>query len=172
MADMSSHGTGAAVGLRALSMCMGVFLILMAMDKVAWIVDSGPLVAELEGWQRVLAGIVQSNQESGFLGGLSRMWRGLTYGNSLRYVEVVCIPYAPFFARIVPLAEFAAGAALVVGLSVRLTAGLALLMVLNFHFAMGIVFTLDYLNNPYGPPVVGSLFALAMGGRALPFSLR
>ncbi len=148
MTIMSVHGTGEGVGLRALSLFMGLFLILMAGQKVGWLLDSSALIAELE------------------------QWRGLTSGSSLRYLEAVCIPYAPIFARIVPLAEFAAGAALMVGFSVRLTAGLALLMVLNFHFASGIMFTWGYLWNGYGPPVIGSLLALTLGGRALPFSLR
>ena len=148
MTIMSVHGTGEGVGLRALSLFMGLFLILMAGQKVGWLLDSSVLIAELE------------------------QWRGLTSGSSLRYLEAVCIPYAPIFARIVPLAEFAAGAALMVGFSVRLTAGLALLMVLNFHFASGIMFTWGYLWNGYGPPVIGSLLALTLGGRALPFSLR
>ena len=148
MAVMSVHGTGEGVGLRALSLFMGLFLILMAGQKVGWLLDSSALLAELESW------------------------RGLASGSSLRYLEAVCIPYAPIFARIVPLAEFAAGAALMVGFSVRLTAALALLMVLNFHFASGIMFTWGYLWNGYGPPVVGGLLALSIGGRALPFSLR
>ena len=148
MTIMSVHGTGEGVGLRALSLFMGLFLILMAGQKVGWLLDSSALIAELE------------------------QWRGLTSGSSLRYLEAVCIPYAPIFARIVPLAEFAAGAALMVGFSVRLTAGLALLMVLNFHFASGIMFTWGYLWNGYGPPVIGGLLALTLGGRALPFSLR
>ncbi|MXW34466.1 MAG: hypothetical protein F4Z60_02285, partial [Chloroflexi bacterium] len=114
---MSFQGTGAGVGLRALSMFMGLFLILMAGQKVGWLLSSVPLLAELE------------------------RWRELTSGNSLWYLETICIPFAPLFARVVPLAEFAAGAALIVGFSVRVTAGLALLMVLNFHFASGIMFT-------------------------------
>ena len=148
MAGMSFQGTGAGVGLRALSMCMGLFLILMAGQKVGWLLDSAGLTSELE------------------------YWRGLASGYSLRYLEAVCIPYAPLFARIVPLAEFAAGAALMVGFSIRLTAGLALLMILNFHFASGIMFTFGYLTNGFGPPVIGSLLALTIGGRALPFSMR
>lgn len=169
---MSFHGTGEGVGLRALSVFIGLFLILMAGQKVGWLLDSGPLVAELEGWRDVLDGIVQPNNENGFMPGLLERWRGLTFGSSLRYLETIAIPYASIFARIVPLAEFATGAALIVGFSVRITAGIALLMVLNFHFAMGILFTFDYLVNPYGPPVVGGLLALTLDGRALPFSLR
>ena len=149
MARMSFQGTAAGVGLRALSMFMGSFLFLMALQKAVWLLDSAPLLAELE------------------------RWRGLASGYSLTYLETVCIPYAFLFARIVPLAEFGAGLALIGGYNIRLTAALALLMVLNFHFASGIMFTgLGYLTNGFGPPVLGGLLALAIGGRGLPFSLR
>ncbi len=172
MADMSFQGSGEGVGLRALSMCMGLFLIRMGMQKFGWLVDSGFLVQELEGWRLILAGVLEPDPGSGFLAGLLETWRGLTFGNSLRYLDAVAIPYASIFARIIPLAEFFAGAVLMVGFSVRLTAGLVLAMVLNFHFASGILFTWGYLTNGYGPPVVGGLLALTIGGRALPFSLR
>ena len=71
MAGMSFQGTGAGVGLRALSMIMGLFLILMSMQKVGWLLSSVPLLAELE------------------------RWRELTSGNSLWYLETICIPFAP-----------------------------------------------------------------------------
>ena len=45
-------------------------------------------------------------------------------------------------------------------------------MVLNFHFASGILFEYRYLTNGYGLPVLGGLLALALGGAALPLSLR
>jgi hypothetical protein len=34
------------------------------------------------------------------------------------------------------------------------------------------MFEYRYLTNGYGPPVVGGLLALALGGAALPLSLR
>ena len=76
------------------------------------------------------------------------------------------------FARLVPLGELAAGVALMIGFRVRLVAFVTMLMVCNFHFASGIVFTTGYLTNGYGPPVIGALLALAFGGRHLPWSLR
>ena len=45
-------------------------------------------------------------------------------------------------------------------------------MVLNFHFASGVMFQYTYLTNGYGLPVLGGLFALAMGGAALPLSVK
>ena len=83
----------------------------------------------------------------------------------------MAIPGAPLFARLVPLGELATGAALVVGCRVQLAAAVALLMVVNFHFASGIVFTYGYLTNGYGLPVLGGLFALAVGGAGLPFGV-
>lgn len=136
-----------AVGLRGLSVLMGVFLILMGLGKTDWLTDGGILVAELE------------------------RWRGPAPAASLWYLETVAIPGAALFARLVPLGELAAGAALVLGYRVQLASGIAMLMVLNFHFASGIIFTYGYLTNGYGLPVLGGLFALAAGGAGLPFGV-
>jgi integrase/recombinase XerD len=73
--------------------------------------------------------------------------------------------------RLVPLGELTAGAALLLGFRVDWAARVALLMVLNFHFASGIMFTSGYLTNGYGPPVIGGLLALAIGGASLPWSV-
>jgi hypothetical protein len=54
---------------------------------------------------------------------------------------------------------------------VRLAAVAGLMMVLNFHFAMGVLLRFSYLWNGYGPPVLGGLLALAIGGARLPFSV-
>ena len=45
-------------------------------------------------------------------------------------------------------------------------------MVLNFHFASGVMFQYSYLTNGYGLPVLGGLLALAFGGAALPLSVK
>ena len=44
-------------------------------------------------------------------------------------------------------------------------------MILNFHFAMGILFQSAYLTNGFGLPVVGGLSALAIGAQRQPFSV-
>jgi len=134
-------------GLRVLSVLMGVFLLFMGLSKTAWLGDSGYLVAELEGWRE-------------FAPSISR-W----------YLETVAIPGAPVFARLVVLGELATGAALVTGVRIRLAATVALLMILNFHVSMGVIFTYGYLTNGFGLPVVGGLLALAIGGTKLPLSL-
>ena len=139
------EGSGAA-GLRVLSLCMGIFLLSMGWGKLEWLTDSSLLVAELRGWW-------------GSAPALSR-W----------YIDTVALPGAPLFARLVLFGELASGAALVAGFRMRLAAGIALLMVLNFHMTMGVIFHWAYLTNGYGLPVVGGLAALAVGARRLPFS--
>lgn len=134
-------------GLRALSLALGVFLFSMGLSKLAWLSDPGPLLETL------------------------RKWLDGAAAPSRFYLERVAIPGAPVFARVVPLAELAAGAALVLGSRVRLAAGLALAMILNFHVAAGVIFHPGYLTNGYGPPVLGGLLALALGGAGLPLGL-
>jgi uncharacterized membrane protein YphA (DoxX/SURF4 family) len=72
---------------------------------------------------------------------------------------------------VVPLAELSAATALILGIWVRWAAALAMLMVINFHFAADIIFRYDYLINAYGLPILGGLAALALGGKKLPMSL-
>lgn len=142
-ARVTSHG-GA---LRILAVMMGVFLFFMGLDKIEWLFDGGILARRLQEWR-------------GTAGPFAR-W----------YLDTVAAPGAPMFARMVPVAELAAGVALVLGARVRLTAVLALLMVLNFHVASDVMFRYSYLTNAYGLPILGALLALAIAGTRLPFSL-
>jgi len=142
-AHAGSHGTA----LRVLSVCLGLFLIFMGLDKIDWLMDAGVLTRRLQEW------------------------RASAPPMSRWYLETIAIPGAPLFARLVLLGELAAGAALVSGVKVRLAAAVSLLMVLNFHFASDVLFHYSYLTNAYGPPVLGGLLALAIGGTRLPFSL-
>ena len=143
MSQVPSSG----IGLRILSLVMGGFLCLMGVNKLAWITDSDILVSQL------------------------LQWRDLTSGSSLWYLETIALPGAAVFARLVPVAEICAGFALFVGFRVRLIALLTLVMIFNFHFASGVIFNMSYLTNGYGPPVVGSLLALGVGGRRLAWSV-
>jgi uncharacterized membrane protein YphA (DoxX/SURF4 family) len=136
-----------AVGLRVLSVVMGVFLVFMAIDKISWLTSDAVLA------------------------GRFREWLETAPAASRWYLEKVAIPGTPVFARVVPLAELSAGAALLCGFRVRLAAALALFMVLNFHFASDVLFHYSYLTNGYGLPVLGGLIALAVGGAGMPFSL-
>jgi uncharacterized membrane protein YphA (DoxX/SURF4 family) len=136
------------IALRVLSLVMGGFLFLMATDKLGWFTDGGAfLTSRLYEWVEVARPAPR--------------W----------YLEQIAIPYAPVLARLVPLGEFATGTALLLGFQVRLASILAMFMVLNFHFASDILFRFSYLINGYGPPVLGSLLALAINGSRLPFAL-
>lgn len=143
----STSGGVQGTALRALSICSGVFLLFMGIDKIGWFTDSGPLLSRLQEW------------------------RSAAPGPSRWYLDTIAIPGAPVFARLVVLGELAAGVALIVGFRIRLAAALALLMILNFHFASDVMFRYAYLTNAYGLPVIGGLLALVLGGVRLPLSL-
>jgi uncharacterized membrane protein YphA (DoxX/SURF4 family) len=139
-------GGGVGYGLTTLRICLGIFFLFLGVGKLRWLIDSQPLATELAGY---LKAATNANR-----------W----------YVERI-LPGLPFFARLVPLGELFTGLALIAGFWTRLAAGLALLMVLNFHLAAGTLFHYAFLTNGMGLPLIGSLFALATGGGRLPWSL-
>ena len=140
-------GNPQARGLAVLRVLLGVFFIFEALGKRAWLLDTAPLDSMLHNW---LQGA-----------GPASRW----------YLETVCLPGVAVFARVVPLGEAAAGLALLTGTYTRLAAFMALLMVLNFHVASGVIFKYAFLTNGFGLPVLGGLLALALGGVGLPFSI-
>lgn len=137
-----------ALGLTALRILLGVFFLSMGLGKLAWFADAGTLTKTLNEWLQAA-------------GPFSR-W----------YIETFCLPGAPVFARIVPLAEMATGLALILGIYVRVAATLALFMLLNFNLASGIMFQYAFLTNGFGLPVLGGLLALSIGGSNLPGSIK
>lgn len=140
-------GTDAAtLGLRVLALMLGVFFLAMGLNKLAWLTDSGILMGKLQI----------------FLKGASP--------SAAWYIQTIAMPGVPLFARVVPIAELATAVALMAGFWTRLAAALALLMVLNFHFATGEVFSRAFLLDGAGPPVLGALLALAIGGGKLPWT--
>jgi uncharacterized membrane protein YphA (DoxX/SURF4 family) len=142
---VSPHSS--AWGLRVLSLFLGVFFLFMGLDKVAWLVDPGLLTKQLSEWLET--------------GPAAKRW----------YLETIAIPGAPIFARLVLIGELATAIALLTGFQMRVAAVAGLFMVLNFHFAMGVLLQYSYLWNGYGPPVLGGLLALAIGGTGLPLSV-
>lgn len=137
-----------ARGLAVLRICLGVFFLFEAVGKSSWLMDSAPLVKQLTGW---LQNATPMNR-----------W----------YLETICLPGAVVFARMVLFGEAATALALVLGVYTRPAALIAILMVLNFHVASGVIFNYAYLTNGYGLPVLGGLLALAIGGASLPLSVR
>jgi uncharacterized membrane protein YphA (DoxX/SURF4 family) len=126
---------------------LGAFLVFNGMDKLSWFLDGSILAGRLDGW---LASAAPASR-----------W----------YLETVAMPGVPLFARVVPTAELAAGAALIVGFWTRLAAFMALAMVVNFHLARGLFFSGEFLTDGVGFPVLGALLALTIAGTRLPFSI-
>lgn len=137
-----------ARGLVAVRICLGLFFLFEAMGKSSWLMSSAPLVRLLTEWLQTATPM--------------NRW----------YLETICLPGAAVFARMVLFGEAATALALVLGVYTRPAALLAMLMVLNFHFAAGILFKYAYLTNGYGLPVLGGLLALAIGGASLPLSVK
>ena len=146
MALRTSIGSPAA-GLRVLSLALGVFFLFMGLDKLPWLGDPGLLTRQLHGWLENAP------------------------APSRWYIQTIAIPGSAVFAPLVLVGELTVAAALLCGFQVRLAALAGLFMVLNFHFAMGVLLRYSYLWNGYGPPVLGGLLALAIGGARLPFSV-
>ena len=136
------------LALRVLALCVGVFFLAMAANKIAWLTNSNLLLERFQRWAPH-----------------ARPWVRW-------YLETIAIPGAPVFARVVPIAEFCTSMALIIGFWPRLAAALALLMVLNFHFATASFWAVDFLRDGTGPPLLGALLALAIGGNRMPWVFR
>jgi uncharacterized membrane protein YphA (DoxX/SURF4 family) len=81
-----------------------------------------------------------------------------------KYLALVT-PHHGVFARLVVLGELGLGALLVLGFLTPLAALLAFAMVLNYHFASGQMFALDYLRGQSGL-VYLLIFPVLLLGRA------
>jgi len=135
------------MALRVLSVCLGLFVLFMGVDKLDWLTSTEPLLE------------------------LFNEWLGRAPAASRWYLETIAIPGVSIFARLVPIAELTIGIALLVGFHVRIAAAVMLFMVLNFHFASDVMFHYSYLINAYGFPIIGGLLALATGGNKLPWTV-
>ena len=128
------------LALRGLAICIGVFFVAMGMNKLAWMIEPALLGERFGAWLPSAEPYAR--------------W----------YLETVAIPGVSLFARLVPIAEIGTGAALIVGIRVRLVAGAAMFMVLNFHAATGAFSSWSFLRDGTGLPVLGSLLALTLAG--------
>jgi uncharacterized membrane protein YphA (DoxX/SURF4 family) len=129
-------------GLTALRVFLGVFFVFEAISKAGWLMSDAELLGRLNVY------VQNANAVN--------RW----------YIERVCLPGVAVFARLVLFGELSAGIALLAGRYVRAAALIAMLMVLNFHFASGAIFRYAFLTNGYGLPVLGGLLALALDGRS------
>jgi uncharacterized membrane protein YphA (DoxX/SURF4 family) len=137
-------------GLVIVRICLGVFFIFSAFNKLRWLMDSSILSGQLALWMHNVAP-----------GSISQS-----------YLQRFAIPGAAILARLVPAGEFVCGLALLVGFWTPIFALLAFLMVLNYHVASGAIVHMSFLASPSGLPVLGSTLGLAMGGVRLRWSLR
>jgi uncharacterized membrane protein YphA (DoxX/SURF4 family) len=135
------------IGLRALSIGMGVFFIAMSANKIAWLTNTHLLLDRFVRWAPTASSSVR--------------W----------YLEHVAIPAAPLLARLIPIGEFCVGTAFILGIWVRPAAIVALFLVANFHFGTSAFYAWEFLRDGTGPPVLAALVALAVGGRRLPYAL-
>ena len=138
----------AARGLTALRLFLGVFFLFEGLGKIGWLTDPSPLTTQLQRHRQP-----------------ANLWIRAP-------LETVCIPGAAVFARLVLFGELATGVSFILGALSRVAAIVAFLMVLNIHFASGALFQYRFLTAGSGLPVRGGLLALAIGGAALPLSLR
>lgn len=136
------------MGLTVLRVLIGVFFISQGLTKLHWFGDTADLAGRF----------------ARYLDGAGPIARA--------YLETFAIPGTAVFARLVPLGELGCGLALVLGIRTQLVALVALFMTLNFHFAGGTLFTVGFLSNGFGLPVLGSLVALAISGAELSGRLR
>ena len=137
-------------GLTVTRVCIGLFFLAEGVSKYRWFGDSSILAGQLATWAQ--------SAQSGSLHG--------------RFVEHIALPWAIYFARLVPLGEISCGLAMLVGFWTPIAAAIAFLMALNFQFASGALFKLAFLTSGYGLPVLGSTLGLAVGGIRLPWSVR
>jgi uncharacterized membrane protein YphA (DoxX/SURF4 family) len=124
---------------------VGMFFLGMGSNKLAWLGDSDLLASRFVAWLPTAAPYAR--------------W----------YLENIAMPGAPIFARLVPVAELCAAAALILGVRINVVSAIALVMVLNFHLATSAFSSWAFLRDGTGPPVLGALLALALAGRRLPF---
>lgn len=109
--------------LAFLRIAAGVSLVLTGLHKLAWFTDPSRLEAQLTGFAAHPANALVA-----------------------KYLSFVT-PHHHLFARMVVLGEIGLGAMLVLGLLTPLAALLAFLMVLNFVFASGQMFSLPFYTG-------------------------
>lgn len=82
----------------------------------------------------------------------------------LQYLHLA-IPHSALLARVVVLGELGLGSLLVLGFLTPLASALAFLMVLNFHFASGMMLSTQYLLGQNGLVYV-LIFLVLVAGKA------
>lgn len=118
---MISRGFFAFLAL--LRIAAGASLVLTGLHKLGWFTDPSKLETQLTGWAAHPANPVVA-----------------------KYLALVA-PHHHLFARMVVLGELGLGALLILGFLTPLAALLSFLMVLNFVFASGQMFSLPFYTG-------------------------
>ena len=98
-------------------------------------------------------------------------WTSHTTNPLLQKYLGLVTPHASVLARVVAVGELGLGALLILGLFTPLAALLGFIMVLNFHFASGKMFSLDYLTGMDGLVYLLIFLVLASGRAGLALGL-
>ena len=88
-------------------------------------------------------------------------------GPQLTYLDSVAIPYAGIWSKLMAVGETAVAVSLLLGLLVRLSSLVAIIMVANLHAATGNLFSLNFFGSPWAAVLIAGLLVLflARAGR-------
>lgn len=76
------------------------------------------------------------------------------------YIEHVAKPGVDLWSKLIALGEVALGISLLIGLLVRLSALIGIVVVFNYHVTNGALFSLGFFGNPWAILVIVSLLVL------------
>ncbi len=116
------------------------------------------------GWEKMHEGWLTSPQS---LNEALATDRTHASGFQLQYLDVVAIPYAAVWSKLMVIGETALGISLLLGLLVRLSSLMAIIMVLNFYAANGSLYSLRFFGSPWSALLTGCLLVIffARAGR-------
>lgn len=88
-------------------------------------------------------------------------------GFQATYLHYVATPYVGLWAKLIIIGEFAVGVSFLLGLLVRVSSIVAIIMVINFHAANGNLFSWNFFGSPWAAVLLAGLIAifLAHAGR-------
>ncbi len=129
------------VFLALLRLAAGLSLLGPGLKKLGWFASAQPLQQSLTTWAAAAPGSIMA-----------------------KYIALVQ-PHAGVLSKVVVLGELGLGGLLIVGFLTPIAAVLAFLMVLQFHFASGAMFTQQYVMGQ-GGLVYLLMFLVLFAGRA------
>lgn len=120
------------------------------------------------GIGKIDGGWLQSPEQ--LLGALNNFHQKAT-GVQLWYLDHIAIPYASVWSKLMAIGETAIGVSLLLGLLVRLSSAVGILMVLNFHAANGSLYSLNFFGSPWAALLIAGFAVsfLAGAGRWIGF---